>query len=61
MFSNLTWFHKSAQNKAIRAFPSALCSFPQADMTNASLTEMQASSCTPLAFKSSACCTNPGR
>lgn len=41
--------------------PSAPCSFPQAAMTNASLTEMQATSWIPLPLKSSACCTKPGR
>lgn len=49
------------EKNVVDTLPSAPCAFPQAAMTNASLTEMQATSCIPLFFKSSACSTKPGR
>lgn len=52
--------HHTKKN-AVNTLPSAPCAFPQAAMTKASLTEMQATSCIPLLFKFSACSTNPGR
>lgn len=62
---HLTWrlWRKTAyQLKTIFfTLPSAPCSFPQAAMTNTSLTERHATSSMPFFFKSAAWLTKPGR
>lgn len=60
-FDLLELSQKFTQKNVVHTLPSVPCSFPQAAMTNASLTETQATSCIPLLFRSAACCTKPGR